>query len=597
MNNNSQMERAARDSIIDLLGFGYTYPLTDLEISDQPIKVPFNNPANIPILLSQADVIYQLHNKDKTQVKDQDGNVFEVQGNAGQALLPTENISEEVIYKIWARKNADNESSNNIYAAYLNQTVNINVGLDTSLKAKILDTPLLDPTITIPKDTDARIIHYNQVVNVEIVNSQEGVQYQLFQDKNNLQSQLSEQVTGLGKNQSIIIPSKQIPEDCTLYIRAKKIYDESEDQENESDWIQVALPVKVRGNTQLELSIAPAAIIDFNSQAIISIVNSQASVRYRVFQHEITDAEYEFNTTSQDLISIPVPGFADVQIGQPARNAIWHTTPIGYSPASDWQQGTGNQVSITLDALSTDSLIIIQAEKNHLEQSKKITSAVQLQNSPVILVRPDPDIPLNFRMPVLNNSTKSSVQISKGQAGVFYHFSLLADGEEISLPAYFHKWTSNTRPVDKGINQLRLNIDFVVTNNYLAQTPVVDFADLPSEAILHILARKALSNVSIKLTQTLALPELSQFQSQIIEVEQQAIAEIQILQSNAEVDYQLLIGEETITEPVKGNGAILIIATAPLSIDTVFTVRSTHYLEGGLTFALDQMIEVNVKQT
>jgi hypothetical protein len=61
--------RSARDRLIDLLGIGDTYPLADLHVRGDQLKVAFGNTAKIPIEDAQAWVIYELHDSQNRAVK------------------------------------------------------------------------------------------------------------------------------------------------------------------------------------------------------------------------------------------------------------------------------------------------------------------------------------------------------------------------------------------------------------------------------------------------------------------------------------------------------------------------------------------------
>src|SRR5215212_3749930 len=93
--------RDARDRLIDLLGFGKTYPLRDLEISDDQLMVAFNTTAKIAVPNSQKDVIYQLflitYATDGTSTAKAAS--AEVRGTGGEILLETANkIQDDISY-------------------------------------------------------------------------------------------------------------------------------------------------------------------------------------------------------------------------------------------------------------------------------------------------------------------------------------------------------------------------------------------------------------------------------------------------------------------------------------------------------------------
>jgi len=280
---------------------------------------------------------------------------------------------------------------------------------------------------------------------------------------------------------------------------------------------------------------------------------------------------------------------------KPARAEHWSSPPAGYTLAGNWTNGNGQTLSIPLDKLENDSLVVVQAEKLHQAGGKTIPSSLQLKQAAILLVGPDPAIPLKLRIPAEETAAKPSIQVFNGRPGVFYHFHLTATGKELSLPAYFHKWAPDQGQTKRGIEKLRLNVDFAVTNTESPQTPIVDFNKLPDHATLHIQARKAFTNVTAKLNHPVEVPAKSLIKPLSDTVELNSTIEIHILESRTDVDYQLLIGGEKIGEAEQGNGAILALPTPGITEDTTFTLRSGHHLPGNILFEIDQHIEIKIK--
>jgi hypothetical protein len=84
---------------------------------------------------------------------------------------------------------------------------------------------------------------------------------------------------------------------------------------------------------------------------------------------------------------------------------------------------------------------------------------------------------------------------------------------------YFHKRDDDDPSMNKGIDQLAVEIDFVMTRTWspekiaassgLAQTPpelpILEASGLDSGAVLHVRAMKAQTGVSVELTQTITV--------------------------------------------------------------------------------------------
>jgi len=61
-----------------------------------------------------------------------------------------------------------------------------------------------------------------------------------------------------------------------------------------------------------------------------------------------------------------------------------------------------------------------------------------------------------------NGVIQGPIQILGGQPGVFYHFST-AEGAVLGPPVYFHQTDDADPSQNKGVGQLALEVDFVVT--------------------------------------------------------------------------------------------------------------------------------------
>jgi hypothetical protein len=473
--------RDARDRLIDLLGLGQTYPLRDLAVSDKRLMVPFDTVARIPIKDSQKGVLYQLHHRHalvkRTETYEEgkeDSDVpIEVEGNGGTIDLETYKIQEDITFEIFAKKQQSGRET------YLHQTTTVKVGLDTELNAWIRDVPYLDPTDESPPDPDTapRIVDYGASVEVEIENSQEGVDYQLVyfkvaQSGEELEEDILSEADVRGDLHNIIATTHPVYEDTDIHIRATKTFDLSEEGDSqtvllgvllfniglefeadldggtiseallevfadqnfplqnaivegqsplwlmsnadkttftvrkEGDHLNIyrdkVLPLKVRANPALPVSV-PTPIIDYNNRATIKITDTQLSTEYQLYIRPIPDREFVHKEVPDtEVIIISVEGESDVQVQKPAREGIW-TFPEGYVELGGAQDGTGGELELKTGSLTDDSLVIVRARKNHQASSdsqtaKTVSSAVQLEQTAVILVRPNPAPPLRVRM-------------------------------------------------------------------------------------------------------------------------------------------------------------------------------------------------------
>ncbi|SEA48351.1 hypothetical protein SAMN05660964_01690 [Thiothrix caldifontis] len=591
---NYQGLRAARDHLIDLLGFGRTYPLTDLAVSNE--MVPPNEKANIRISFSQPDVRYQLCQEDG---KPMDG--FVISGNGGEAILTTPPITEDTTYRILACKSYDADScKDNPYSAFLVQTASIKVGLDTTLEAEItgeIDSDghihpitLLTPPAGSPNPIAARLIHFSHLITVAVRHSQEGVNYQLFPAQDARRTALSEAVTGLGSGNAITIHSHALEDDTDIHIRISRTPAGGSAQTN---WLNTLLPLKVRANPNLTVAATPSPILAFGAQPMLTLTASQPTVAYQAFQHSLADSELVFGNDPTGLLSVAVTGYPDVHTKPPAWQALWQTPP-GYTTTGAPVSGNGGELMLTLPAVHEDSVILIQAAKPHQENQQTIVSAVPLRQAILLLVAPDPEPALVLRIHHEARLART-LQVANGQAGVFYHFRLSATGEDISSPAYFHHWANRDYPENKGINQLRIEGDLVIAANQQPQTPQVDLhSPLPDNATLHIHARKARTNVATDLTHAVALPRLPTLSAPQEEVDAGTVANITV-SSETGVRYQLLLNQQMQGTEVSGDSNDITLSTAPITADSQFTVRSIHAAAAGIIIELDQTVLIKVK--
>jgi hypothetical protein len=496
--------RDARDRLIDLLRIGETYPLRDLAVRDEQLTVAFNTSAKVPVEPSQAGVVYQLHDKDGKPVAG-----AEVQGNGERAIIDTPGIRDDITYQIYARKLLTGRDT------YLRETATVKVGLDVTLQAWIRNAPPLDPAVDKPAPADARIVDYGADVEVELRLSQEGVDYVLVSLEDGGPGTEPEEkeisvAAVRGDLGNIVLASRALFEDTDIRIRATKVFDPSENRPSQTALLDVVLPLKVRANPGLTVSVEPA-IVDFDGQAVMTVAATQRSARYRVYAGRIRDRDFvRTPTRATEVISVSVPGKPDVPVRKPRSANTW-VTPDGYRDLGAPQAGSGGDIRFALSGLTDDWLVIVQALKEH--QAVSVTpSAVQVAQAAVVLVRPNPAPGLKVRA----LAAADTVEASGGQPGVFYYLRVDPDGQELTTPVYFHKRDDDDPRANKGIDQLAVEIDFVMTPAWPAEKtaaspgfagtppewPVLEAPGLNSGAVLHVRAVKAQTGVSVELTGT-----------------------------------------------------------------------------------------------
>ena len=122
--------RSARDRIIDLLEMGDTYPLTDLNVVADQLKVAFGGTAKIPIEHAQVNVVYQLCDPNGKPL----GEAFDADGEGRTLVIETPRVEEDVTYRIRATKKSPLGSKLPAQTSrFLNEGAPVKVGIDTGL--------------------------------------------------------------------------------------------------------------------------------------------------------------------------------------------------------------------------------------------------------------------------------------------------------------------------------------------------------------------------------------------------------------------------------------------------------------------------------
>jgi hypothetical protein len=593
--------------VIDLLGLGETYPLQDVAVKDERLKVPFDTTAKIPIDPAQPDVEYQLHDRDQEPVP---GTIPQV-GTGGEILLETPPIAEDVTYMILASKlRWQGIEGHPGREAYLHQEATVKVGLDLSLDARIL-AGLLDPLIENPADTDPRIVDHGAEVEVQVDKSQEGVDYCLLHLVDGVEEVLSQEVRGT--RHDIVLCTVPMPEDTEIRIRATKTFDPSEDRDPEIGLLEVVLPLKVRADPGLEVGIEPSPVIAFAESPQVVIAATQVSASYQVYLRELADRDFLYGGEPPpgggEVLTVAVAGEEDVRVPRPPRAHAWQV-PDGFAAAGEAEPGNGAELRLALPPLTNDSVVIVAARKEHAVSEEPgagtISSALQLMQAGLVLVRPDPAIGLALLVPVTGSGLSGTVEVAGGQPGVFYFFRVGPDGAELGLPAYFHQLDESDPEQNKGLDQLRIGVDLVVTRDGAGPpadparahppAPQVAIGSLPLEPApdLHVRALKARTRVGVPLSRSAQIPALPE-----IGLEQESVppgtgARIVITDSRVGERYQPFRDGEPVSDARDGNGEDLVFESDPINQETTFEVHVTRPDDPGLVVTRTVELTVGV---
>ena len=547
--------RAARDRLIDLLGIGDSYPLSDLEVPGDLLKVPFGGTAKIAIEDAQLGVRYQLCDPDEVAL----GTAYEDEGKGAELLIESPAVAEDVAYRIRATKIG---LPGKVPQAerFLTQGAPVKVGIDSKLPLRIVNAPPLDPAHSDPQPGDPYLVAYGASAEVEVGDSQEGVDYSLILDQR--------EVSGLaraGNLGPIVLPTGPLAEDTVVQVRATKRF-LAAGREDETVVLESKLYLKVRANPALTVSIEGAPIVDYGGDATIKVAATQKTAHYVAYACPVADADYVRDAAAAPDLA-PVAGKPGLQVRKPARPD--GAVPAGYVRLGDAAAG-GSDVKLAANALTEDAIVIVQAIKQHRVEpgEQTIASAVWLEQAAVVLVRPDPARALRLR------AQGGSLQVHDGQPGVFYYVTPEAGSGIEKLPAYFHKRDPRDAAQNKGIGQLGVEIDFAVAADPGVRPPLLDLAQVNAERALSLRAVKAQTGVDVNMARgALLVP---------VPVVRAGAGKIIVAASNAQDLHQLNLDGSPLGTPLPGSGTDLVLDTPEIAADTVFEVVATRAASQGM---------------
>ncbi len=575
--------RDARDRVVDLLGFGRTYPLRDITLPDHVIVAP-GTPTQIPLEFSQLGVTYELRHRDTGNQISIAGKPVSAEGTGGPLVLPTPPIVEDVSYRVLAIKREGADQLELRRATWLRGIVRVEEGVDPALIVQIRQ-PLLDPRIDAAKPDDARIADFGADVEVEVLLSQEGVTYELINHAK-LTQKLSAAV--VGTSGTIVLTYPKVGEDIDLRVRGSKNVGDPQRPQLREAVLDLILPLRVRANPAIPSVLLNPAIVSHAGSSTLELTGSQKTVSYQVWQRAIRDSEFVFDEPPALTVAQTIEVVDDkrtIRVVRPAKPAIWVDLP-GFHPRGEAQLG-GKTSKLALGAFDRDTYLLVQANKQHRsapltsEDTSTIGSAVQLDRALAQLVRPNPRPALRMRVLVANAASSGAWLIMDGQAGVHYEFA--REGKPaFSKSAYFHQRDDLDSRSNKGLGQLRVGVDMAIARDRSGSAsagepsttapalPSLDSAALPVGSVLTVVARRAMSSLTapLELSATLfAVPAIT-----AAPVKLGALAKLVVAASVVGERYTLVRGDANIGEPAMGTGAALELTTDAITERTTFEV-------------------------
>ncbi|HEX8115079.1 MAG TPA: hypothetical protein VF516_45435 [Kofleriaceae bacterium] len=494
--------RATRDRVIDLLGLGETYPLQDVAVEQDQLTVSFQQPTSFGIEPIQRDVRYELYDDDHHPVDPPcwlDGSRDDTRDDT---RLPGPIVTADRTFRIHAVKLATGHDD------FLAQTASVKVGLNTQLRAYLPDLPRLSDDAGDPMDSDPRIADHGASVRVIVEGTQAEASYQLVYAGPDGTEIITAPVPSTGG--ALALVTRPVEEDTRIRIRATRMSGPPD-----TALLAPVLPLAVRADPLRPVAIDGGAIVD-PAAATLVIGASQASVLYTAHVRTLRDHDFvDGAPPGESVFTVAVPAALDapahdVQVRMPALPVPWQVVQDDFSPRGATTPGSisGGEIRILLGALGEDSVLVIQAHKDHFaadagpQPVRSGRSDVQLTTPLVALARPDAAPALTFTLQPSDEGAGSALLVSGGQRGVFYHLRATASGPELGLPAYVHRLDDDDPEQNRGIGQLAIQYDLALARASASAVlpspelvrppdPLVDVAPVPGAAIdVHAVASR-----------------------------------------------------------------------------------------------------------
>jgi hypothetical protein len=323
-----------------------------------------------------------------------------------------------------------------------------------------------------------------------------------------------------GNQGTITLRSKPVGEDTVIHIRAVKLFDPADRRPPLTAILSTSLPLYVRADPA-RIVTAPA-IVGYKANTGIRIEASQASAAYRVWTRRIADEEYRHgaaagsSTLAGKVVAIPVNGSPDAMVLVPAAPA-GSSAPAGFAAEGTGIPGNGGQLQLPLIPPEEDLFIVVEVLKQHdVSDGPPASSSIWLAAVSPMLVKPDDKRQLRLQAEFGNGTTIGTLRVLDGQPGVFYTLKSASTKAVVGPPAYFHKLDATNPVFNKGIGQLKLGVDLVVTVNpsaparkTLAETPpeppLLPTDPLAEGTVIAFRAVKAQTGVAVDLAKTVTV--------------------------------------------------------------------------------------------
>ncbi len=457
--------RIARDRLMDLVIYPLSsnYPLSDLPFIAENSVVLYNNPARLFINEIQDNVDYVLYDETNSVMSSS------VTRNENQLIIETERLTrEDYTFSITATKQETGLSKQ------LLQTITIKVGVDVAIPI-VLETP---------------IIVYNTAINVQLIGTQSGAIYQVFDAFDN---ELSTKVES-GNGGDLVIPTRTLKEDTQLKI---KVINKKTKQ---FGFLNNPPIVSVYPDPSIAVQLQDLEAADYNSVAELLLIAAQKSTYYQLIFKDIDDDSVD----KESLFNTPI-GTSNKSKKRSANNATASTEleqPIVESSTTTVESSSeatvnGNNdfedVILKTSKLTEDLVVGVLATKRDSGLTKELVA------TNVIKVKPNHALKLVIREKVTEIGGKAIVQVQNPQRGIYYQLRSNVDNSDLGWRSYFHK----NYGIEKARTEIELAVDKIEDDMVLLLTEPMN-----EELIVNVFATKATTQVTAQLKQlvTLKLP-------------------------------------------------------------------------------------------
>jgi len=597
--------RDTRDHVVELLGLARTYPLRDLPWS-QRLIVSAGKPAEVVLDYSQSGVDYTLCDSRGEPVESA-GEIIFKPGSGGRLVLTTPPINIDTSYRVLASRQALDAApvseGGGVRQAWLLGEVRIEEGIDPTLAVEMLggpELPLLDIRVDQPTAADAHIAVYGAAVAVLVHASQEGVHYEL-RDHAHPERVLSAEVTGTSG--TITLTLARATEDIDLRVRGSRVVGPTDNPELRESLLDAVLPLRVRADPGIVATLAEW-VVPYGGSTVLTLRSGQAGTSYQAWLRPVRDIEFVFDAQSAKPV-ITLPGESGLlRIERPPRTTVWQALN-GYATQGAAVEGSGGDISIALNPLVHDMVLLVQAVRRHSPKALSVAgvvlipSAVQLEAALAVLVRPDITQPLSIRATLANGATSGPWLLRDGQPGVYYQLQDAAFAGD--APGYFHQRDDLDARFNKGVEQLRIEIDLALARDHSEPfdveresplPPLTDATPVPVGREIAVRATRAMSGISANLNRTAVLDAMPTIRAEPPTGADGQVFNIVVVAGVAGESYTVLADERLVTGPHAGNGSDLSLPLGALQRTTVFTVLAQRPDDSHLT--LDRCAELTI---